>query len=97
MKKTFSLQHPTKAPARVLDIVKHEVNKYVRREHQKKLPEGFDSLSFACRVGATAETATECTLRDVAARIDQVANSGSTQIHVEIVARPVARPARSSR
>ncbi len=84
MKKTFPLQDPVKAPARVVEAVKHEVRKYVRREYNKPLPEGSDLRVFACKVGATAETAVECALDDVAAGIDRIASEGAAQVYVEI-------------
>lgn len=92
MKKTLSLQDPVKAPARVLDAIKHEVRKYVRREHKKELPEGYDLWEFDCKVGATAASAAACALGDVNAKIDQVAASGAAEVYLEIVARPAKRP-----
>jgi hypothetical protein len=93
MRKVFPLQEPGKAPARVLDSIKHEVRKYVKREHHKDLPEGFDLWTFACKVGATAETATECLLGDISAKIDQAAaTTGATGVYVEIIAVPAKRP-----
>lgn len=92
MKKTFPLHEPGKAPARVVDHVKHEVRKYVKREHHKELPEGFDFWSFACRVGADASTAADCALGDISARIDDVVAGGGPAVYVEIVATPARHP-----
>ncbi len=92
MKKTFPLQQPGKAPARVLDSIKHEVRKYVKREHAKDLPEGFDLWTFECRVGASAEAAAECPLGDVSAKIDEVANTGVPGVYIEVIAKPAKRP-----
>ncbi len=92
MKKVFPLHEPGIASARVVDRVKHEVRKYVRREHQKALPDGFDLWTFACRVGATAATASDCALGDVSAQIDQVATQGAGEVYIEIVATPTRRP-----
>ncbi|WP_338049214.1 DUF6172 family protein, partial [Photobacterium sanctipauli] len=38
MKKTFALTHPKKAVPRVVEAVKYEVKKYLRRERNKALP-----------------------------------------------------------
>jgi hypothetical protein len=92
MKKTLPLHDPAKAPARVLDSIKHEVRKYVRREHNKELPEGFDLWEFDCKIGATAAAAEACALGAINAKIDQVAASGSDQVYLEIVARAAKRP-----
>lgn len=92
MKKIFPLNEPAKAPARVVEGVKHEVRKYVRREHHKELPEGFDLWSFACRVGPEADAAADCALGDINAKIDAVAAGGSPAVYVEIIATPVRHP-----
>ena len=51
---------------RVLDAVKHDVRKYVKRERGKTLPAGFDQWDFTCRVGVSAAEAASRDLRDVA-------------------------------
>jgi hypothetical protein len=86
MKKTFPLHAPGKADARVLDAIKHEVRKYVRRELKKPLPEGAVRWSFACRVGADQTAAQSSELKNIAAAIDVVANSGGDSVYIEIVA-----------
>jgi len=86
MKKTFPLQAPGKDDARVRDKIRHELNKYVRRERKKKLPEGFEEWNLTCKVGANAAAATELPLKEVGAAIDQVAAGGGTEVYVEIVA-----------
>lgn len=92
MKKTFPLQAPGKDDARVRDKIRHEVNKYVRRERNKPLPEGFTWWSFACRVGPSAEQATARALDAVASAIDTVALEGATTVYIEIVVSPSQRP-----
>lgn len=91
MKKVFPLQAPNKAPARVADAVKHEVRKYVRREHNKELPEGFDLWTFTCKVGPSAATAAQCPLGDVSAKIDAAVNAGASEVYIEVVAMPARR------
>jgi hypothetical protein len=86
MKKTFPLKAPGKDDARVRDKIRHEINKYVRRERQKTVPEGFDLWNLTCRVGASAEAAETLALKDVGGAIDKVALAGATEIFVEIVA-----------
>lgn len=96
MKKTFPLQAHGRDDARVRDKIRHEVNKYVRRERQKALPEGFAWWAFACRVGPSAEQAVAKSLDDVGGAIDAVAQTGATAVYVEILASPSQRPASRS-
>jgi hypothetical protein len=91
MKKTFPLQAAGKDDARVRDKIRQEVNKYVRRELRKPLPEGFDRWEFACKVGATPMEAQPRVLKEVGGAIDAAALAGATQVYVEIVAAPVRR------
>ena len=92
MKKMFSLHAPGKADARVLDAIKHDVRKYVKRERRKTPPAGFGSWEFTCRVGGDATSAQEAPLKAVSSAIDAVAETGVDAVYVEINAVP-ARPA----
>ena len=57
MKKTFSLHAPGLADARVVEAIKHEVRRYVKRERSKRLPEGFEVWEFSCKVGSDPSSA----------------------------------------
>ena len=59
MKKTFPLTHPKKKPERLVDAIRSEVNKYLKRERKKTLPDGTDYWDFDCKVGVDAESAFE--------------------------------------
>lgn len=91
MKKTFPLSAPGKDDARVRDQIRHELNRYLRRERQKKLPEGFTRWAFDCRVGRDAATAEPRPVREVGAAIDVLAAAGATEAYIEILAKPEAR------
>lgn len=92
MKKNFSLTAPGKANARVVEAVKHEVRKYVKRERRKALPDGFTQWHFSCRAGNDPATAQPCELDAVAAAIDRSASSGSAAVYIEILAQAGHRP-----
>jgi len=94
MKKTFPLQAPGKADARVVESVKSDVRKYVKRELRKTPPEGFDLWTLQCRAGATDEAATACEVAEIGRIVDAVASTGSTTVYVEIVAVPGLRTPR---
>ena len=89
MKKTFPLQVPGKNDQRVLESLKNEVRKYVRREQRKTPPEGFNRWEFACRVGPDAATAAPRLLSEVIAAIEATAKAGGAAVYVEILANPV--------
>ena len=91
MKKTFPLIASHKASARVLDAVKHEIRKYVKRERRKAVPAGFDEWEFACKIGAEADSAENKALRDVGSAVDAIAASGSSSVYIEVIAIPAHR------
>jgi hypothetical protein len=96
MKKVFPFHVPGKADARVVEAIKDDVRRYVKRERRKVLPEGATEWTFACRVGSEAATATACTVPELSARIDDVANAGAESVYVEILAAPGQGPSGGS-
>ena len=94
MRKTFQLQIEGKNPDRVLDAVKHDVRKYVKRERRHELPEGVDFWDFDCRFGADKDAAQVVHLAQLTGLLDLVAKEGGTQCYVEIVAKHGHRKAR---
>lgn len=91
MKKTFPLTQPKLHPDRVLDAVKHEIRKYLKRERGKPLPEGVEFLDFDCRFGLTEDGAETTALPELMRQIDAAATSGATHIYVELLSRPGQR------
>ena len=92
MKKNFPLKDPARDDQRVLEAVKHEVRKYVKRERRKAPPEGFDLWEFGCRVGPDDATATVQPIKLVIEAIDAVAQAGATTVYVEVLASPAKWP-----
>jgi hypothetical protein len=95
MKKTFPLTAPGKDDARVRDKIRHELNKYLRRESHKELPEDFTRWTFDCKIGRDAASAETRPLKEIGGAIDTFAAAGATEVYIEINARPdVRRPPR---
>lgn len=88
MKKIFPLKVPGKVDQRVVETVKGDVRKYVKRERRKTLPEGFSQWNFNCATGPARDAATRCELAELGRKIDEAANSGAAEIYVEILAAP---------
>ena len=94
MKKTFKLNTEGKNRDRVLDAVKHEIRKYVKRERRRELPEGVDFWDFDCRFGATEAQAVVVHFATLTSLIDAIAKEGGEQFYVEILASHGHRQAR---
>lgn len=86
MKKTFPLTQPGKVDARVVESVKNEIRKYLRRERRKQLPAGFECWEFACKVGTDAASATTIAIQEVNPAIDAVVQAGARDVYIEVVA-----------
>ena len=88
MKKTFPLSLPGNQNERVLEGVKNDVRKYVKRERRKRLPEGIDFWDFNCQVGPDQAAAHAQHPEEVITAIDAIAAAGSLQVYVEILSKP---------
>ena len=88
MKKLFPLTSPKHKPAQVVDGIKHDVRKYLKRERRKACPEGIDFWDFDCRTGATADEAKPTHVADVNAAIDTASSENWPTLYIEILAKP---------
>lgn len=86
MKKTFSLAVEGKHPDRLLDAIKHELRKYLKRERKRTLPEGVDFWDFHCKLGAQEADAAVVHLSELIPGIDALVAQGAKQFYVEILA-----------
>jgi hypothetical protein len=88
MKKNFPLTSPSHQPARVVEQIKADVRKYVKRERKKSLPEGVDFWDFDCKVGHGESTPETKHIEEVIPAIDAAAAAGALAVYVEILAKP---------
>ncbi len=94
MKKTFKLNIEGKNRDRVLDAVKHDIRKYVKRQRRVALPEGVDFWDFDCRFGATEESAEVVHFATIMPLVDAVAKEGGDSFYLELLAKAGHRTAR---
>ncbi len=94
MKKTFPLTAPNHQPPRVIEQIKSDVRKYLKRERKKPLPEGVDFWDFNCKVGLGEAAPETRHVEEITAAIDQAAAAGCASVYIEILAKPAHRKAR---
>ena len=94
MKKTFPLTSPKHQPARVVEQIKSDVRKYLRRERKKALPEGVDFWGFNCRIGLGEAEPESKHVEEIIPAIDQAAAADCGTVYIEILATPGHRQAR---
>lgn len=88
MKKQFPLTSPNHQPARVIEQIKSDVRKYLKRERKKSLPEGVDFWDFDCKVGLGEAAPETKHVEEITAAIDQAATSECPSVYIEILAKP---------
>ncbi len=91
MKKTISLTHPKTKVPRLVEAAKHEVKKYLKRERNKKLPEGVDYWDFDCKYGTTEESAEVIHLSEMNKYIDEAEKQGLESFYIEVITKPGVR------
>jgi len=93
MKKIFKLTDEKKHEDRVLDAVKNDIRKYVKREKKKDLPDKATMYwDFDCKVGATSDVAEVVLYEELIKALDAVKATGVSEVYVEIMAKSVDKP-----
>ncbi|MGB5966600.1 MAG: DUF6172 family protein [Sulfurimonadaceae bacterium] len=87
MKKVFKLQQENKNPDRLLEAIKNEVRKYLKRERNKKLPEDAIFWDFDCRFGQSSDEAEGLSVSEIIAALDKAHEAAWSQCYVEIIAK----------
>ena len=88
MKKTFNLTHPKLKVPRLVDAIKYEVKKYIKRQRRKTLPENVDFWDFDCRFGADETTSEVIHMSDINKYISQAESKQLESFYLEILAKP---------
>jgi hypothetical protein len=91
MKKIFPIIVPNNEPARVVEAIKSELRKYLKRERKKKLPEGVDYWDFDCKVGETADELAPLHVAEINEAIDHALAEKWDSVYFEVLAKPGIR------
>lgn len=91
MKKTYQLDHPKIKVPRIIDSVRHDIKKFLKKERNKPLPSGSAYWGFDCKVGPTEETAADVHLSSLTKSIDELVEKNMKTVYIELVAKPIAR------
>ena len=91
MKKTFKLTHEKIKIPRLVDAIKHEVKKYIKRERRRALPESADYWDFDCRFGADEASSKVIHLSEINKSISWAESEQLKSFYLEILAKPCTR------
>lgn len=95
MKKTFSFNSAKHKPPRVVESIKAEIRKYLKRERRKPLPEGVDYWDFDCKMGEPETEGEVIHVSQINEMIDQAAARNWDAIYIEILAKQGIRQKQS--
>ena len=88
MKKTFQLTHQKIKPARLIEAVRRDVKKYLKREKRKSLPDGVDYWDFDCKFGPTEVEAEVILASEISKCISEAEAENLESFYLEILAKP---------
>ncbi len=93
MKKIFKLTDPKKHEDRVLEAIKNDIRKYIKREKKKDLPDKATMYwDFDCKIGATSDDAEVVVHEELIKALDAVKATGVSEVYVEVLAKAVNKP-----
>ena len=87
MKKTFQLKVENKNKDRLVEAIKNEVRKYIKRERRKPLPKDADFWNFDCKFGKDDETPQTISFVDVTKSIDEAAAKDCNSFYLELISK----------
>ena len=87
MRKIFELNIEGKHRDRLLDAAKHDLNRYLKRERRRQLPEDADFWDFDCRFGLNREDADVVHLSALPALMDKACLQQAAAFYVEVLAK----------
>jgi len=88
MKKTFQLSHPKIKRPRLVEAIKYEVKKYIKRERNKKLPSDIDFWDFDCKFGADEASSAVIHLSEINKAISAAEADELESFYLEILVKP---------
>ncbi len=94
MKKIFKLTDEKKKPERIIEASKNDIRKYIKRERNKKLPEGADYWDFDCCFGQNSEETETLHIAQITTALDKAYEEKWGNCYIEIIAKPAQREAK---
>ncbi len=88
MKKTFKLSHPKLKLPRLVEAIKYEVKKYIKRERNKTLPDDVDFWDFDCRYGVDEASSEVIHLSAINKAISEAEAQQLDSFYLEILVKP---------
>jgi len=85
MKKTFKLKVENKNPDRLLEAIKNEIRKYIKREKRKPLTEEVDFWKLECKFAQNDDEPSEINFEDIMGHVNKAASQDCDSFYMEII------------
>ena len=85
MKKVFKLNEENKNQDRLLESIKHEIRKYIKREKRKPLPEDVDFWDLKCKFAKNDETPEVINFNEITNCINAASSEKCDSFYMEII------------
>lgn len=91
MKKRFALTDTKKAPQRVLEGIKNDIRKYIKREKRKPLPADTNFWRIDCKFAKNDNDLQDIKFEDIIKNINEASNEGCESFMIELVSTAIQK------
>ena len=91
MKKKFLLKEENKNSDRLLESIKYQIRKYIKREKRKANSDEDTILRFACKFAKDDEEIETISFTDITKCINEASQKDCESFYIEIIAHEVPR------
>ena len=85
MNKTYKLIEEKRDKDRVVEAIKHEVRKYIKREKNKPLPTGVDFWKLECKISRDSNELAFVEFQNLINTIDILVSEEAEVLNIEIL------------
>ncbi len=91
MRKRFALRDTKKAPERVLEAIKNDIRKYIKREKRKPLPENTNFWRVDCRFAKNENELEDIKFEDIMKNINEASAQNCESFMIELIATAIQK------
>lgn len=91
MKKVFKIVVDNKSVDRQVDSIKNEIRKYIKREKNKTLTDGFNFWHFDCMAGKNENEAKEIDFKELIKYVDYAKSENYESFYIQILAKAIKK------
>ncbi len=85
MNKTYKLIEEKRNKDRVVEAIKHDVRKYIKREKNKSLPTGVDFWKLECKISKDSDELAVIEFQNLIKTIDTLVSEDAEILNIEIL------------